>query len=107
MPVLHPSLPDLYRRQVEPLEESLRNSEMATDAISSLQSLIGAVRITPREGRGAYDVTLVGDLAAFMVAGDAGVAGGRRAKSMKSGGKIGLLSSLDAGTGFEPVTFRL
>ena len=107
VPVLHPSLPDLYRRQVEALEESLRNSEMATDAISSLQSLIGAVRITPREGRGEYDVTLVGDLAAFMVAGDAGVAVGRRAKSMNSGGKIGLLSALDAGTGFEPVTFRL
>ena len=87
--------------------ESLRNSEMATDAISSLQSLIGAFRITPREGRGEYDVTLVGDLAAFMVAGDAGVAVGRRAKSMNSGGKIGLLSALDAGTGFEPVTFRL
>ncbi|MFN7639941.1 MAG: recombinase family protein [Pseudanabaena sp.] len=107
VPVLHPSLPDLYRRQVEALEESLRNSEMATDAISSLQSLIGAVRITPREGRGEYGVTLVGDLAAFMVAGDAGVAVGRRAKSMNSGGKIGLLSALDAGTGFEPVTFRL
>ena len=52
-------------------------------------------------------MTLVGDLAAFMVAGDAGVAGGRRAKSMNSGGKIGSLSALDAGTGFEPVTFRL
>jgi hypothetical protein len=101
VPVLHSSLPDLYRRQVEALEESLRNSEMATDAISSLQSLIGAVRITPREGRGAYDVALVGDLAAFMVAGDAGVAVGRRAKSMNSGGKIGLLSALDAGTRYQ------
>jgi hypothetical protein len=52
--------------------------------------------LTPDSGE--YDVTLVGDLAAFMVAGDAGVAVGRRAKSMNSGGKIGLLSSLDAGT---------
>ena len=63
--------------------------------------------MTPREGRGAYDVTLVGDLAAFMVAGDAGVPEGCRAKFMNSGGKFGLLSALDAGTGFEPVTFRL
>ena len=54
-----------------------------------------------------HDVTLVGDLAAFMIASDAGVTEGHRAKSMISGDKYGLLKALDAGTGFEPVTFRL
>ena len=109
VPVLHPNLPELYRRRVEALEVSLADPSTCLAATEALRGLIDAIQIHPGERRGELAVSLRGDLAAFLRSSDEdGVAAtkvvSRRAVNGCSGDVMG---SLDAGTGFEPVTFRL
>ena len=112
VPTLHPNLPALYRRKVEALEEALQDPDTAAAAAEALRGLIDAILVFPGERRGEVSVELRGDLAAFLQADAA--AGGANAKPAaplvqngcsRSCGDV--LGSLDAGTGFEPVTFRL
>ena len=78
--------------------------------------------VVPRERLGEIAVSLRGELAAFLhaadmpqsgagVAGDAGASNVKKAVALVGNGRSGLeggvLELLDAGTGFEPVTFRL
>ena len=77
--------------------------------MDTLRGLIDAIQIHPGERRGELAVRLRGDLAAFLRSSDeegrpATKVGLRRVGNGCSGGVMG---SLDAGTGFEPVTFRL
>ena len=109
VPVLHPNLPELYRRRVEALEVSLADPSTCLAATEALRGLIDAIQIHPGERRGELAVSLRGDLAAFLRSSDddgdiAGKVGLRRVGNVCSGDVMG---SLDAGTGFEPVTFRL
>jgi hypothetical protein len=109
VPVLHPNLPELYRRRVEALEVSLADPSTCLAATEALRGLIDAIQIHPGERRGELAVSLRGDLAAFLRSSDEdGVAatkvGLRRAVN---GCSVDVMGSLDAGTGFEPVTFRL
>jgi site-specific DNA recombinase len=119
VPTLHPQLPAFYRRRVEALEESLRDPATAAAAAEALRSLIDSILIHPGAKRGELTVSLRGDLAAFLHLAEA-PAGGllKQATSntktavllVGDGRSIfgqGVLGSLDAGTGFEPVTFRL
>ncbi|WP_372623861.1 recombinase family protein [Falsiroseomonas sp.] len=115
VPVLHPNLPDLYRRRVEALEEALAEPETAAVATEALRALIDAILVIPGERRGEVSLMLRGDLAAFLdgAEADAGrpitvARNGRtpvRAGANRGSGEV--LATLDAGTGFEPVTFRL
>ncbi len=118
VPTPHPNLPALYRRRVEALEEALTDPETAMAATEALRQLIEAILIFPGERRGEVEISLKGDLAAFLQASEASAASGSgdvlRAQNGKtpvtrwSYGRFGeVLGSLDAGTGFEPVTFRL
>jgi len=111
VPVLHPNLPALYRRKVEALEEALHDEATALLAAEALRSLINAILVIPGERRGEVSLGLRGDLAAFlqMAEGDqgTGVPIGRMAVLRVGNGWSGSVASLDAGTGFEPVTFRL
>jgi site-specific DNA recombinase len=66
MPMLHPRLPELYRRRVEVLEQALIDPTTAMAATEALRGLINAILIHPGEGRGEISVTLRGDLAAFL-----------------------------------------
>ena len=114
VPVLQPNLPALYRRRVEALEEALQDEATALMAADALRSLIDAILVIPGERRGEVSLSLRGDLAAFLQAAEAeqpeawnqktpGRAGATRGSGF--GGEV--LGTLDAGTGFEPVTFRL
>ena len=115
VPVLHPNLPELYRRKVEALEAALGDPATAAAAAEALRGLIEAIEVFPGERRGEVSVQLRGDLAAFLHLGEAGRAGpGQNSKTavllMENGrsGRSGeVMGTLDAGTGFEPVTFRL
>ena len=98
--ILHPALPDLYRRKVAGLIETLNQPDLRAEGAEILRGLIDEVRATPREGRRGLDLQLVGDLAAIlaMAVSDKAPRLARRALSQ---------ITLVAGTGFEPVTFRL
>jgi hypothetical protein len=114
VPVLHPNLPELYRRKVETLEAALKDPAAAAAAMEALRGLIEAIEVFPGAKRGEISVQLRGDLAAFLYLGEPGGAGGQNSKTAvlrvengRSGRSGEVMGTLDAGTGFEPVTFRL
>ena len=96
----------------------LADPETAMAAAEALRTLIDAILIYPGERRGEVSVSLRGDLAAFLYLAEASEAVGSDDVPRPRNGKTpairwdsgrfgGVLESLDAGTGFEPVTFRL
>ncbi len=115
VPALHPNLPELYRRRVEVLEAALRDPATAAAAAEALRGLIEAIEVFPGAKRGEISVVLRGDLAAFLHLGTAGgdshTRNAEKAVSLMGNGRSGrsgeVMGTLDAGTGFEPVTFRL
>jgi site-specific DNA recombinase len=111
VPTPHPNLPELYRRKVETLEAALEDPAAASIATEALRSLIDAILIYPGEKRGQVSVKLRGDLAAFLYLSEPaedGTSDSRTAVAQGGNGRSGVsMGTLVAGTGFEPVTFRL
>jgi site-specific DNA recombinase len=98
---IHPNLGELYRRKVHEIEALLSDEATRPQAIEHLRSLIERIEVSPGEKRGQAYVTLHGALASILhFATDA-----RHAKATANGGSGRVL--MVAGTGFEPVTFRL
>jgi hypothetical protein len=95
---LHPNLPALYRSKVEKLETALSEPETRVEAAAAIGSLISKIVLTPAGD--ALEVRLYGDLAQMLGLGAA-------PESKGPAGEAGPLLSVVAGTGFEPVTFRL
>jgi site-specific DNA recombinase len=97
-PRLHPKLAELYRDRVERLHDELNRPELRSEAAQVLRGLIDEVRLIPENGR--LEIELVGELAGILaLAADS--------KKPVTEGRDGLQATLVAGTGFEPVTFRL
>ena len=99
-PLLHPEMAGYYRRQVESLHEALQTGPEAErlKAADLLRSLISAIVLTPSDSGLEMDVQ--GDLAGILTIAS-------NAKS-PAGLRAGLSQvEMVAGTGFEPVTFRL
>jgi site-specific DNA recombinase len=115
IPTPHPNLPELYRRKVEALETALQDPAAASAAAEALRTLIDAILVYPGEKRGEVSVEFRGDLAAFLYLAEPapdGAAGGtpnsRTAVALMGNGRSGgVMRSLVAGIGFEPMTFRL
>ena len=106
IPTPHPNLPALYRRKVEALETALLDPTAEAAATAALRTLIDAIVVYPGEKRGEYSVQLRGDLAAFLYLAEA--ANYKNAAPFAASGVVyGSMGTLVAGTGFEPVTFRL
>ncbi len=112
---LHPNAAEVYRAKVARLEESLNAPEIRMEAAEALRSLISRIVLTPDasapDGVAAElhgDLATILRLAAERQGGDRGL---RRAAGAKenppeqafTGGQLSVV----AGTGFEPVTFRL
>ena len=81
-------------------------------AAEALRSLVDAILVNPGERRGEVSLSLRGDLAAFLEMAEAdGRRGGLNTKTaalrVENGRSLEVLATCDAGTGFEPVTFRL
>ena len=104
-PLLHPSLAAVYRERIACLSQALGGSDTRDEAAEVVRSLVSAIELVPEGGRLA--VVLRGDLAAMLAFAAHKKKPG--APSLEAGLVKGLLSqeSLGAGTGFEPVTFRL
>ena len=104
-PLLHPSLAQIYRERIGALSDALSRSDTRVEAAEAIRTLVSTIELTPDDGKLA--IGLRGDLAAMLAFAAHKKKPG--APSLEAGLARGLLSqeSLGAGTGFEPVTFRL
>ena len=64
VPRLHPRLADLYRDNVERLQESLNAEATRREAAKALRSLIEEMRLVPVDGQ--LQIELAGDLAGIL-----------------------------------------
>ncbi|MCZ8102043.1 MAG: hypothetical protein O9972_29620 [Burkholderiales bacterium] len=92
--LLHPRLPELYRRKVAELERVLEGPDRA-EAMELIRSMIERVEITPRADGNGVDAVLHGDLAAILAA--CGAAGSK-SKLPGAGQRPGSQLSVVAGT---------
>ena len=103
---LHPGVAEVYRRKVERLAEALNAREDRAEAATALRALIEKIVLTPGTSRGEVHATLHGELGQVLswTATREG-----RSKTQSTPGLVpsGVSVSVGAGTGFEPVTFRL
>ncbi|EAQ33953.1 recombinase [Nitrobacter sp. Nb-311A] len=103
-PLLHPNMAEIYRKKIAALHRELQSGETEPQAAETFRSLVNQVDLVP-EG-GTLAIVLRGDLAAILRF----VAGKKNPDVLSEAGVLDdLLSqgSVVAGTGFEPVTFRL
>jgi site-specific DNA recombinase len=108
VPDIHPNIAEIYRRKVERLSEALNQPAERDEAADAIRGLIERVTLTPGPKRGALDATLHGEFGAILDWVAAHEVKESRRDKTPSAGALGVLSvSLVAGTGFEPVTFRL
>ena len=95
---MHPGIAEIYRHQVERLQEELNRPELRSEAAQVLRGLIDEVRLVSDNGR--LEIELAGDLAGILA-----LSVGN--KKPVTAGRDGLQVTLVAGIGFEPMTFRL
>jgi DNA invertase Pin-like site-specific DNA recombinase len=88
--VPHPALPKRFRDLVERMNTALAQSDTPerAEAREAFRALIREVVVSPAAERGRFDVSVETEMAALVA-------------------QDGHISTMGAGTGFEPVTFRL
>ena len=96
--VIHPNLPELYRKKVGKLQQALQYEATRPQVVETIRSLVDRIEILPGEARGRCEVTIVGSLAQIL-------AFAQKTTAALTGG--GGTSLMVAGVGFEPTTFRL
>ena len=97
---LHPNLAQVYRRQVEQLQQALDHPEIRDEAVQILRGLIEHVLIGPADQ--GLEIEIVGEIAKMVSLGL-----GSNAKEASLNERLACSVKVVAGTGFEPVTFRL
>ena len=102
-PVLHPSMAVVYRERVAALHEALQQDDTRAQSAEMIRSLVSEIVLTP-EG-GALQIDVRGDLAGILTIAASGNQKSPPLAGTGSGG--GSQVMMVAGTGFEPVTFRL
>ena len=100
-PRLHPGLAEVYRRKVENLHEALADPGARDEALGLLRGLIERIELQPIED--GFEIELTGEIA-HMVALSLDPT---HAKKAAFDEKTACSVKVVAGTGFEPVTFRL
>ena len=113
---IHPNAAGLYAARVAELVAALNEPGLATDAIEAIRCLIKQIMLTPDKAElNGLSVDLHGDLALILSLATAhvgapssrrSIAGARNDKLPRTG-VLGSQLTVVAGTGFEPVTFRL
>ena len=99
--LFHPRLAQVYREKVEDLLDAYTNEASRAQAQETIRRLIERIVLTPVNGK--LQVEMTGDLAAMLTINQER---GRK-KAPKRTAAEALQVKLVAGTGFEPVTFRL
>ncbi len=100
IPDMHPNVAGMYRRKVERLAEALRHPQERDEAAEAIRALIERITLTPGPKRGDLAATLHGDLGTILE-------WTAQKKNTPGAFTSGVSVSVVAGTGFEPVTFRL
>ena len=101
--VQHPQAAAKYRRLVEDLSRALDDPAdlEGREGREAVRTLVHEIRVTPAEGHGQYAVEIIGDLAPILHL-------GAKEKGPLAGAfDCQVMATVGAGTGFEPVTFRL
>jgi site-specific DNA recombinase len=98
--LVHPNVPELYRRKVTQLEELLERGEDRDEARELIRSMIDRVVLSPRAS-GGLEAVLHGELGAILAI--CAAAAGKPPTATDPASQLSVV----AGTGFEPVTFRL
>ena len=100
IPDIHPNVAGIYRRKVERLAEALQHPQERDEAAEAIRALIERITLAPGPKRGEIAATLHGDLGTILE---------WAAQNANTPGPAGsgVSVSVVAGTGFEPVTFRL
>jgi len=96
MPDIHPNVAGLYARMIERLTTALEDDTTRSEAMEAIRSLIDKVVITPGARRGEVQAELHGKLAEIL-----------NATTRPAGAGRVVITSVDAGAGFEPAAFRL
>ena len=107
-PDIHPNIAGIYAKKVERLAEALNRPEDRDEAADAIRSLIERVTLTPGTKRGEVNITLHGEFGAILQW--LGASASRRNDDIPGSceaGTLGMSVKMVAGTGFEPVTFRL
>ena len=103
-PLLHPNMAAIYHRKISALHEALADEASRNAAVEVLRALVDEVRLVPEDRELA--ILLRGDLAAMLA-----LAADQKKPGLLSEAGVYCGSappvSVVAGTGFEPVTFRL
>ncbi len=107
VPDIHPNICEVYRRKVERLAQTLNAPEDQAQASAAIRALVDKIVLTPGGNRGEIDATLHGELGAILAWLERQGVG--KAAKQNTPGLLGsgVILDLGAGTGFEPVTFRL
>jgi site-specific DNA recombinase len=107
-PLLHLSMAHHYRAQMEDLYQELQEDSEAkqTTAAEIIRSMVKEIILTPEDSELAIEVS--GDLAGILHVAVSGMVPVRSAQRKRPAVVAGRSQfEMDAGTGFEPVTFRL
>ncbi|WP_299410422.1 recombinase family protein [uncultured Roseobacter sp.] len=97
--LLHPTMAEEYRKQVDELFEALADDTTRLEASDDIRSLVGRIVVSPGKDD-AVDLWLEGDLAGILT-----LAAGKKVPAHPEDERV--LLTLVAGVGFEPTTFRL
>ena len=102
---IHPGLADIYARKVANLADALNDANTKVEAADLLRGLIDKIVLRPEVGApGGHAIELFGELGAILSLCDNGMGTNAKARSRATGIRQ---VTMVAGTGFEPVTFRL
>ena len=99
---LHPNLAEVYRAKVANLNAALTEPSTRDEAFEIIRSLIEKITLVPVDG--ALRVEIRGELAGILAL--TAQAESRKPGSISADG-LSVQIKMVAGTGFEPVTFRL
>ena len=96
--LLHPNMAQEYRKRIDGLVAALQDARTMLDARDDIRALVGRIVVSPEAG--GAGLWLEGDLAGIL-----SLASGT--KTPARAGDARVLTSVVAGVGFEPTTFRL
>ena len=106
-PRLHPNLAGVYRDRVARLQDALDGTDAVT-ALEALRGLIEQVILYPAaDGRRGFQIELIGQIAAMLRLGSGAPHTPNSRANHAVRDMFEISTKVVAGTGFEPVTFRL
>ncbi|MFN3315068.1 MAG: recombinase family protein, partial [Hyphomonas sp.] len=102
---MHPGWADTYARKVADLANALNDDDTRTEAADLLRGLIDRIILRPdADAPKGHAIELFGELGAILSLCGNGMGGHAKARTKSAGVRQ---VTMVAGTGFEPVTFRL